>query len=140
MTGFFKGRDSGVEISVEEAIALGNTLYSTCYIAYDIDTYNEFVKIYNQKIGNITTQNRCATDCAPTTKIIFAPVSLKDLGYYKNIVLLDKPLGIEVFNRLNGKGKDVYYIQNVNILTKLKKYLPDYKELASIFYSNQRNS
>ncbi len=133
MTGFFKGRDSGVEISVEEAIALGNTLYSTCYIAYDIDTYNEFVKIYNQKIGNITTQNRCATDCAPTTKIIFAPVSLKDLGYYKNIVLLDKPLGIEVFNRLNGKGKDVYYIQNVNILTKLKKYLPDYKELASIF-------
>ncbi len=133
MTGFFKGRDSGVEISVEEAIALGNTLYSTCYIAYDIDTYNEFIKIYNQKIGNITTQNRCSTDCAPTTKIIFAPVSLKDLGYYKNIVLLDKPLGIEVFNRLNGKGKDVYYIQNVNILTKLKKYLPDYKELASIF-------
>ncbi len=133
MTGFFKGRDSGVEISVEDAIALGNTLYSTCYIAYDIDTYNEFVKIYNQKIGNITTQNRCSTDCAPTTKIIFAPVSLKDLGYYKNIVLLDKPLGIEVFNRLNGKGKDVYYIQNVNILTKLKKYLPDYKELASIF-------
>jgi single-stranded-DNA-specific exonuclease len=133
MTGFFKGRESGAEISVEEAIALGNTLYSTCYIAYDIDTYNEFIKIYNQKIGNITTQNRCSTDCAPTTKIIFAPVSLKDLGYYKNIVLLDKPLGIEVFNRLNGKGKDVYYIQNVNILTKLKKYLPDYKELASIF-------
>ncbi|MDE7215861.1 MAG: hypothetical protein K2O08_03540, partial [Clostridia bacterium] len=104
-------------------------------IAYDIDTYKEFIKLYNNKYGDIATQNRCSFDCAPTTKIIFAPSSLKELGYYKNIVLLDQPLGFKIFKRLKGKEKEIYYIRNVNILSKLKNHLPDYKELATVFMS-----
>ena len=133
MTGFFGGEDGGKEIGVEEAVGLGNHHFSTCYIAYNIDTYKEFLQKYVQKYGDIITQNRCASDTAPITKIIFAPTTLKKLGYYKNIVLLDKPLGFKVFERSAGKDKNLYYIQNVNILSKLKKYLPDYKKLSQIF-------
>lgn len=133
MTGFFGGEDGGEKIDLDKAIEMGNNLFSTCYIAYDIDTYQEFYAKYTQKYGDIATQNRCSSNIAPTTKIFFAPTTLKELGYYKNIVLLDRPLGFKIFERALGKSKSVYYIQNVNILSKLKKYLPDYSKLTQIF-------
>ncbi|MDE6758887.1 MAG: single-stranded-DNA-specific exonuclease RecJ [Clostridia bacterium] len=135
MTGFFSGEEYGGEVDIQGAIELGNNLYSTCYIAYDIDTYKTFLQKYNEKFGDIVTQNRCVSNTAPITKIVFAPTTLKELGYYKNIVLLDRPLGFKIFERSAGKDTNLYYVQNVNILSKLKKYLPDYKKLTQIFLS-----
>ena len=133
MTGFYGGEDYGKEIDYDGALALGGNLFSTCYIAYNIDTYKDFLQRYRDKYGDIITQNRCVSDVAPLTKIVFAPTTLKELGYYKNIVLLDKPLGFKIFEKSIGKGKNLYYVQNVNILRKLKGYLPDYKKLTQIF-------
>lgn len=133
MTAFSNGEEQGKIIDEDFALSLGGEPYSTCYIAYDIDTYKRFYAKYVEKYGNIVTQNRCATGSVPVTKIIFQPTSFKELGYYKNVALLDKPLGFKTFVRSLGKSGELYYVQNVGILSKLKEFLPDYKKLSQIF-------
>ncbi|MDE6189035.1 MAG: single-stranded-DNA-specific exonuclease RecJ [Clostridia bacterium] len=132
-TGFFGGEEGGIAIDWEAALSLGNTLYSTCYVAYDIDTYKAFFAKYVEKYGDIVTQNGCVSSCVPVTKILFSPTSLKELGYYRKVVFLDKPLGFRAIEKAIGKNTKLYYVNDVKILSKLKKYLPDYKKLSQIF-------
>ena len=120
-------------IDYQRALELGGDRYSTCYIAYDFDTYRTFSRQYCEKYGCILTQNKVSNFVVPVTKIIFCPTSLKELGYYKNVVLLDKPLSVKMFGKfLSGKGK-LYCLNNDGILAKVKQLLPPYKRLGEIY-------
>lgn len=133
MTGLFSGEEQLTSISAEDALLLGEGKYTTCYVAYDIDTYKDFLRRYNDKYGYILTDNRVSSRTVPLTKIFFCPISLKELGYYKNIVLLDKPLQNKIFSRVAGKNAKLYCVGNDGIIKKIRTYLPDYQTLSKIF-------
>lgn len=133
MTGLAVGDYDVDVIDYQRALELGGDRYSTCYIAYDFDTYRTFSRQYCEKYGCILTQNKVSNFVVPVTKIIFCPTSLKELGYYKNVVLLDKPLSVKMFGKfLSGKGK-LYCLNNDGILAKVKQLLPSYKRLGEIY-------
>ena len=132
MTGIAMGGDEIETIDYDKAIDIGGR-YSTCYIAYDMSTYLDFLTKYNDKSGSLLTQNRASSDLIPVTKLIFSPISLKDLGFYKNIVLLDKPLDSGIFQKTLGKTCNLYQLDNNRILGKVKEFLPTYQRLGEIF-------
>ncbi|MDE6275304.1 MAG: single-stranded-DNA-specific exonuclease RecJ [Clostridia bacterium] len=137
MTGIASGGSEIETIDCDKAIELGGK-YSTCYIAYDISTYQDFLARYNEKCGYILTQNRVSSNLTPVTKLIFCPTSLKDLGYYKNVVLLDRPLDDGIFNKSLGKTSKLYKLDNNQILGKVKEFLPSYQRLGEIFIAIKR--
>ncbi len=138
MTGIATGGNKLELIDIDGAIKLGNNSYSTCYIAYSIDTYNDFLEKYINKYGKLLTCNRVSYGYTPVTKIIFAPTTLNGLGYYKNIVLLDNPLDSKVFENAVGKSCKLYCVDNSNICGKIQPYLPSYKRLGEIFLALKR--
>ncbi len=75
---------------------------------------------------------------APVTKLIFCPTSLKELGYYKNVILLDKPLDSGIFKKTLGKTSNLYQLDNDRILGKIREFLPSYKRLGEIFLAIKR--
>ncbi|MDE5654407.1 MAG: DHH family phosphoesterase, partial [Clostridia bacterium] len=132
MTGLVKG-DSEIDvIDYDKAMEIGGK-YTTCYIAYDLRTYQDFLAKYKAKIGDILTQNRVSGNLTPVTKLIFNPTSIKELGYYKNIVLLDTPLDAGIFIKTLGKCCNLYQLDNNRILNKLKEFLPSYQRLGEIY-------
>lgn len=133
VTGFAKGESQCEIIDTDTAIAMGGSTFGTCYIAYDIDTYQEFCKKYNSVHSAIHTENRVIESLVPVTKIVFCPASLKELCYYDKIILLDEPLSTGAFGKVMSKTAKLYSVQNVNIFSKLAKYLPDYDRLKQIF-------
>ncbi|MDE7191953.1 MAG: single-stranded-DNA-specific exonuclease RecJ [Clostridia bacterium] len=137
MTGLAIGGDKIDTVDYDEALRLGGK-FSTCYIAYDIDTYQDFLTRYNKKFGYILTQNRVGGNLTPVTKLIFSPTSLKELGYYKNVVLLDKPLDSGVFQKTLGKTCKLCQLDNERILSKVKEFLPSYQRLGEIFLAIKR--
>lgn len=137
MTGIAVGGKDMETLSCDEALELSGK-FSTCYIAYDIVTYFDFLAKYNEKFGYILTQNRISGNLTPVTKLIFCPTSLKELGYYKNVVLLDKPLDSGVFQKTLGKTCRLYQLDNDRILGKIKEFLPSYQRLGEIFLAIKR--
>ena len=137
MTGIAVGGKDIETLSCDEALELSGK-YSTCYIAYDIVTYLDFLAKYNEKFGYILTQNRISGNLTPVTKLIFCPTSLKELGYYKNVVLLDKPLDSGVFQKALGKTCRLSQLDNDRILGKIKELLPSYQRLGEIFLAIKR--
>ncbi|MDE7209350.1 MAG: hypothetical protein K2O31_05640, partial [Clostridia bacterium] len=137
MTGLAIGGSDIENINYDKALELGGK-FSTCYIAYDIQTYLEFLTRYNEKFGHILTQNRVSGNLAPVTKLIFCPTSLKELGYYKNVVLLDKPLDSGIFKKTLGKTCNLYQLDNECILGKVKEFLPSYQRLGEIYLAIKR--
>ncbi|MDE6471799.1 MAG: single-stranded-DNA-specific exonuclease RecJ [Clostridia bacterium] len=132
MTGLVKG-DSEIDgIDYDKAMEIGGN-YTTCYIAYDLRTYQDFLAKYKAKIGDILTQNRVSGNLTPVTKLIFNPTSIKELGYYKNIVLLDTPLDAGIFIKTLGKCCNLYQLDNNRILNKVKEFLPSYQRLGEIY-------
>lgn len=138
MTGLTKCGSEATIIDCDEALKLGGNVYSTCYIAYNIDTYKDFLAKYNAKYGDILTENRVAVNVAPITKIIFCPASLKELGYYKNVILLDRPLDFKLFFKSIGKNCNLYALDNNSTLAKVKEFLPSYQRLGEIFVAIKR--
>lgn len=137
MTGI-AGDGSDIEtVDYDRAIEMGGR-YSTCYVAYDIETYQDFLKKYNSKCGKILTQNRVSGNLTPVTKLMFCPTSLKELGYYKNVVLLDNALDNGIFNKSLGKTCKLYKVDNGKILGKVKEFLPTYQRLGEIFVALKR--
>ncbi len=137
MTGLAIGGGEIHTVDCDEALRLGGQ-FSTCYIAYDIQTYLDFLTKYNEKFGYILTQNRVGGTLAPVTKLIFCPTSLKELGYYKNVILLDKPLDSGIFKKTLGKTSNLYQLDNDRILGKIREFLPSYKRLGEIFLAIKR--
>ena len=130
----------GSEIDIvdyDEALKLSGK-FSTCYVAYDIQTYREFLAKYNERFGYILTQNRVSGNLTPVTKLIFCPTSLKELAYYKIVVLLDKPLDCGIFQKTLGKTCKLYQLDNNRILSKVKGFLPTYQRLGEIFLAIKR--
>ncbi|MDE6870424.1 MAG: hypothetical protein K2J75_06820, partial [Clostridia bacterium] len=70
MTGLAIGGGDIDTVDYDGALELSGT-FSTCYIAYDIQTYLDFLTRYNEKFGHILTQNRVSGNLAPVTKLIF---------------------------------------------------------------------
>nr|MDE5756324.1 hypothetical protein [Clostridia bacterium] len=132
MTGIAMDGSDIAAIDCDSALNLGGK-YSTCYIAYDIQTYKDFLSKYNEKYGDILTQNRVSGNLTPVTKLIFCPTSLKELGYYKNVILLDKPLDGGIFQKTLGKTCKLYQLDNDSVLCKVKEFLPSYQRLGEIF-------
>ena len=132
MTGLLGGGNEIETIDCEKALNIGGK-FSTCYIAYDVDSYLEFLEKYRDKYGEILTQNAVSGNMAPVTKLIFNPTSLKELAYYKNLVLLDKPLDSGIFIKTLSKNCNLYQLDNDKILGKVKEYLPTYQRLGEIF-------
>ncbi|MDE5911882.1 MAG: single-stranded-DNA-specific exonuclease RecJ [Clostridia bacterium] len=137
MTGLAIGGSDIENINYDKALELGGK-FSTCYIAYDIQTYLDFLTRYNEKFGHILTQNRVSGNLAPVTKLIFCPTSLKELGYYKNVVLLDKPLDSGIFQKTLSKTCQLYQLDNERILGKVKEFLPSYQRLGEIYLAIKR--
>lgn len=133
MTGFFGGEKYGEDICLDDAISMSNKEFSTCFVCYDIDTYNDFCAKIKGSGKDVEVENRCSANYAPLTKIIFAPLSVKELGFYKNIVLLDEPLGYNIFKKSLSKHTKLYCLGNNGIIKKLSAFLPDYTKLSKIF-------
>ncbi len=112
---------------------MSNKEFSTCFVCYDIDTYNDFCAKIKGAGKDVEVENRCSANYAPLTKIIFAPLSVKELGFYKNIVLLDEPLGYNIFKKSLSKHTKLYCLGNNGIIKKLSAFLPDYTKLSKIF-------
>ena len=137
MTGLVADGSDIEIIDCEKAIDIGGK-FSTCYIAYDIDTYHSFLAKYKAKCGEIVTQNRVSGNLTPVTKLIFSPTSLQELGYYKNIVLLDRPLNSGIFIKTLAKSSNLYQLGDNRILNKVKKFLPSYQRLGELFLAIKR--
>lgn len=133
MTGLAVGEENVEIIDDDKALELGGNMYSTCYIAYDIDTYRAFLAKYKERYGKILTQNKVSNWIVPITKIIFCPMSFKELGYYKNVVLLDKPIYARAFEKCISRNGRLYCLDNNSILKKVKRFLPSYKRLGEIY-------
>lgn len=133
MTGFVKGETQAETIDLEKASEYANKVFGVCFIAYDIDTYKEFLHILKQKNIDIPTENRVVGGFVPLTKILFCPSSLKELCYYEKIVLLDSPLSLSAFTHAANDKASIYVVQNVNIFKKAASYLPDYRKMSQIF-------
>lgn len=132
-TGFLQGESECEYIGFDVAASMRAGTFGTCFIAYNIDTYREFCKKYRALDKPVLTENRIPGGFAPVSKILFAPSSLKELCYYSKVILLDEPVSTAVFGRVMNKKAKLYVVRNVNIFSKLAKYLPSYKRLGEIF-------
>ena len=120
------------KMKVDEAKTLidGND-YSTAYIAFTKQSFDEFDKACQKKI---VKNSYFIENPSPNNAIYFNIDEMADLSRYKNVVFLDRPLSLGYIDILKlNKDCNVYYVENDNGINLLKSYNLTYEKLGLIY-------
>ena len=120
--------------SIDKAHAfdgISNSRYGTCYLCYD---YATFKSIEPQIISKLRVNNGFCDSVCPYNRIIYNPDVNVNLTYYKDIVLLERPLSGAITAKMQiSKDARVWVVDNDIMVSRCREKLLDYAGLGKVF-------
>ena len=132
-------RETDTRITLSKDIPLfDNSLYGTLYLAFSADTARVFLSNaashdFQPRIAGVTVEEN------PLSTLFLYPVDLGNIGYYKRIVFLDKPLSSGYVRYILSKAPnaDVYIVDNLPYRDRIKALSTDRE---SVLYTAKKIS
>ncbi|MGN0771774.1 MAG: single-stranded-DNA-specific exonuclease RecJ [Christensenellales bacterium] len=104
--------------------------YGTCYLCYNYDTFRSLSEKFVNKLR--VNNGFCDSEC-PYNRLIFNPDVNVNLGYYSNVVFLEKPLSGSVGDFKFGSNSKIFVVDNDSMIEQCSSKLLDYAGLGKVF-------